>query len=62
MFGPSEVAIEIEEAEHPVMIVAITTPVGKLEVIGSFTQVGRMLYVSNAHVQGLSPGKLGGLG
>ena len=62
MFALSEVQIEIEEAEHPVLIVVITTPVGKLEVSGAFTQIGRVLRLNDAHVQGLSPGKLGRAG
>jgi hypothetical protein len=53
------ITIEIEEVEENLMLVSITCPAGRLEMIGSVSQVGRALYIDDAHVQGLHPGALG---
>jgi hypothetical protein len=62
MWSPDQIEVEIDEADHPVMIVTITVPTGVLELIGSVVRVGRVLQVDGAHVQGLSPGALGRAG
>jgi hypothetical protein len=59
MWDTDRIAVEIELADHPVMIVRITVPIGTIEVIGSFSRIGRVLHVDGAHVQGLSAGALG---
>ena len=44
------------------MIVRVAVPVGVLELIGSFSRIGRVLHIEGAHVQGLAPGALGRAG
>ena len=62
MWSSAEITIEIDEVDHPVMIVTITAPVGVLEMIGAVTMIGRTLRIDNVHVQGLAPGALGRAG
>ena len=62
MWAATEITIEIDAVDHPVMIVSITVPIGVLEIIGSVTLVGRTLRIDGAHVQGLRPGTLGRAG
>jgi hypothetical protein len=62
MWNNEEIILEIEAADHPVMIVLITLPVGELELIGSVKRIGRVLYLDGVHVQGLAPGAIGRAG
>jgi hypothetical protein len=62
MWGLDTIHIEIELAEHPVMIVNITTPAGRISLLGSVSIVGQVLHIDKAHVDGLRPGKLGRAG
>src|ERR1043166_1450726 len=62
MWIEADVTVEIDEADGDVMIAVITTPVGKLEIIGEVTRIGRVLHVRQAHVDGLRPGALGRAG
>jgi len=39
--------------------VAITTPVGVMQLLGTITVRGRVLHIDGAHVDGLTPGALG---
>lgn len=57
-----EIEIEIADADHPVMVVRITTPSGTIELIGEVGLRDRMLIIDKAHVQGLAPGALGRAG
>jgi hypothetical protein len=58
MWTDDQITVEIEAADHPVMIVTITVPIGVIEMIGSVTRRGRVLHLDRVHVQGLSPGAL----
>jgi hypothetical protein len=62
MWTSDQINIEIEAADHPVMIVTVTTPIGTIEIIGSVTRRGRVLRLDRVHVQGLAPGALGRAG
>jgi len=62
MWTDTQIRIEIEEADHPVVIVTISTPVGTLELIGAATLSGRPLRIDGAYIQGLTPGSLGRAG
>jgi hypothetical protein len=62
MWDADQIVVEIDLADHPVMIVRITVPVGVIEVIGRFSRIERILHVDGAHVQGLAPGALGRVG
>ena len=59
MWGEDEVAVDIVEVDETILIVVITTPVGRLEMIGEFFQRGRMLVGDRVHIQGLHAGALG---
>lgn len=59
---PDQVSVEIEEVDHPVAMVVITTPAGEVRLIGSVSIVGRVLHIEKAHVGGLAPGALGRAG
>jgi hypothetical protein len=58
MWSEADVTVEIDQVDRDVMIVVITTPVGRLQIIGEITQTGRVLHVRKAHVEGLHPGAL----
>jgi len=58
MWGEADVTVEIDEADRDVMIVVIATPVGKLQLVGEVSRIGRVLHVRNAHAGGLHPGSL----
>ena len=62
MWSLDEIAIEITEAEPPLVIVTVTTPVGSLNLTGEVKRVGRVLYCERVHVQGLQAGVLGRAG
>jgi hypothetical protein len=62
MWTEADVTVEIDEADENVMLVVIATPVGKLQIIGNITRIGRVLHVHKAHADGLHPGALGRAG
>jgi hypothetical protein len=62
MWDLERIVVEIEVADHPVMIVTITTPAGRVSLLASVSIVGRVLHIDKAHIDGLSPGKLGRAG
>lgn len=62
MWRPDEIVVEIVAADRDTMIVAIATPAGLVELIGTLKREGRVLRVDGAHVQGLRPGALGRAG
>ena len=62
MFGVSDVIVEIAEADRDVLLVDVRTPVGRCRIIGNVRQIGRILYVDIAHIDGLTPGALGRAG
>jgi hypothetical protein len=59
MWNGGEITIEVAAVDDDVMLVEITTPVGVVEVLGNVTQVGRVLHIRKAHIDGLHPGALG---
>ena len=62
MWAPDEISIEIEDVDHHVAVVIITTPAGTLSLIGGISIVGRMMRIDRAHVEGLEIGALGRAG
>jgi hypothetical protein len=62
MWTDADVTVEIDQVDRDVMIVIIGTPVGKLQLIGEITRIGRVLHVRKAHADGLHPGALGRTG
>jgi hypothetical protein len=62
MWSSNDVEIEIDLVEDPVAILVIRTPIGVLELIGSFSLVERVLSIDRVHVQGLAVGSLGRAG
>src|SRR5262245_304821 len=62
MWSLDQIGIEIDEAEPPLVIVRVTTPVGALELTGEVKRSGRILYCERVHIQGLSAGALGRAG
>ncbi|AWN51463.1 hypothetical protein DK412_06995 [Methylobacterium sp. 17Sr1-1] len=62
MWTSAQITITIEEVYGNTVLVRIALPVGVLEVIGEADFRGRELRVTNAHIQGLSPGALGRAG
>jgi hypothetical protein len=62
MWSLGEITIEITEAEPPLVIVRVTTPIGSLDLTGEVHRVGRVLYCERVHVQGLNAGALGRAG
>ena len=62
MWGEDEVAVDIVEVDETILIVVITTPVGRLEMIGEFFQRGRMLVGDRVHIQVCMQERLGGAG
>jgi hypothetical protein len=57
-----EISIEIEDVDHPVAVLVITTPAGALSLIGSVSIVARVMRIDRAHVEGLTIGALGRAG
>ena len=62
MWDQAEIRIELDVVEDDAMIVSVTTPIGELQVAGSVSIVGRVLFIDRVHVQGLHPGALGRAG
>jgi hypothetical protein len=54
--------VEIDDVEHPVAVLVITTPVGAMSLVGSISIVGRVMRIDRAHVEGLKLGALGRAG
>jgi hypothetical protein len=62
MWSHDQIDIEVSEVDGIVVLVTITTPVGRLELMGGVSLRGRLLVIEGAHVQGLRPGALGRAG
>jgi hypothetical protein len=62
MWTTDQISIEIEDVDHPIVVVVITTPAGMLSLIGSISIVGRVMRIERAHVEGLTTGALGRAG
>ena len=62
MWRTDQISVEIDDVEHPVAVLVITTPVGTLRLIGSISIVGRLMRIDRAHVEGLNSGALGRAG
>jgi hypothetical protein len=57
-----QISIEIDDVDHPVAVLVITTPAGALSLIGSVSIAGRVMRIDRAHVEGLEMGALGRAG
>jgi hypothetical protein len=62
VWSANDISLEIIEADHPVVLIRIRTPVGELEIVGNVTLEGAVLSITAAHVEGLRPGALGRAG
>ena len=62
MTSDDEFVVDIEGYDNGVMLVAVTTPAGRFEILGTISIVGRMLRVERAHVDGPGPGVFGRAG
>jgi len=57
MWPLDQILLELDpESEKGVVIIKITTPAGRIDLIGEPLFVGRVLIVNGAHVSGLTPG------
>src|ERR1700682_1775108 len=52
MWTICDVTISVEEADHDLIDVVITTPVGRLEIMGLVSVIGRVLRIDGAHIGG----------
>ena len=59
MFNSVEIEIEVESAEDDWAIITVSTPIGTISIAGALRWEGRLLYVTGAHIGGLSRGALG---
>ena len=61
MWSPSQVAIEIDDGtDHPVAVIGITTPGGKIELMAELIPAGRVLRLVGVHIQStMGPNSLG---
>jgi hypothetical protein len=62
MWTSDQISIEIEDVDHPVAMLVITTPAGTLSLIGSLSIAGRVMRVDRVHMEGLDTGALGRAG
>jgi hypothetical protein len=62
MWPTNRISVEVDDAEHSVAVLVITTPAGTLSLIGSISIVGRVMRIDRAHVEGLKRGALGRAG
>ena len=62
MWSTDQIAVEIVDADHPVLEVVVTTPIGVMTLVASASIVGRVLHLDGVHVGGLAPGALGRAG
>jgi hypothetical protein len=53
------IKVFLEDGEGDVAIVRIDTPAGVIKIAGSLLWDGAVLYVNEAHIEGLYPGALG---
>jgi hypothetical protein len=62
MWTSDQITLEIDDVEHPEMIVVITTPVGIISLMAGVSIVNRVLRMDRTHIGGLKPGSLGRAG
>jgi hypothetical protein len=62
MWPANEISVQIDNVEHPVAVLVITTPARTLSLIGSISIVGRVMRIDRAHIEGLKVGALGRAG
>jgi hypothetical protein len=62
MWTSDQIIVEIEEAEHPEIVVSVMTPIGVLRLMANVSIIDRVLSMDRAHVEGLKPGALGRTG
>jgi hypothetical protein len=62
MWAPEQISVEIDVADHPELIVVVTTPIGVMSLMASVSIVNRVLLMDHTHVGGLKPGALGRAG
>ena len=62
MWSNDQISVEIVDADHPVLEVVVTTPIGVMSLVAGVSIVGRVLHLQGVHVEGLTPGALGRTG
>lgn len=62
MWDSLAIVVNLEDGDGDVAIVQIDTPAGAIKIAGSLFWEGRVLYVKDAHIEGLHPGALGRAG
>ncbi|RVU12497.1 hypothetical protein [Methylobacterium oryzihabitans] len=58
MFEPSEIFIDIDEADDHTVILRITLPIGTIDLMGEVLIVGDEFHLNQAHIGGLTAGAL----
>lgn len=62
MWALDAITIEVSDVDEETMLVAISTPAGRLDLLGRVRIRERVLMVEAAHIQSLSPGAIGRVG
>jgi hypothetical protein len=62
MWDSGAIGISLEDADDDVAIVRIDTPAGTIKIAGAVFWNDSVLYVKEAHIEGLYPGALGRAG
>ena len=62
MWPLDQISVDIVEADHPVVEIVVTTPIGDFKMMASASVIGRTLRLDGVHVGGLTPGLLGRAG
>jgi hypothetical protein len=59
MWTSDQITVEIDDVEHPELIVIVTTPVGAMSLMANVSIANRVLHMDRTHIGGLKPGLLG---
>jgi hypothetical protein len=59
MWAADQIVVDIVDADHPVVEIVVTTPMGDLRLMANASIIGRTLHLDAVHVDGLIAGALG---
>src|ERR1700687_824899 len=62
MWSSDQISVDIVDADHSVLEVVVTTPIGTMNLVASVSIVGRVMRMDGVHIDGLTPGALGRAG
>jgi len=62
IWASDQIFVEIEDVDHPEIVVVVATPIGDLRLLANASISNRALRLDHAHVEGLKPGALGRAG